>query len=64
MGETFADELRSLINKHSRENLSDTPDWILSAYIEQSLMAFEAAVRKRDLWYGRSPLFHDFKENK
>lgn len=64
MGETFADELRSLINRHSRENSSDTPDWILAAYIEQALLAFESATRKRDLWYGRSPIFHEIKENK
>ena len=49
----FSDELRSLINKHSRERFSNTPDFILGQYMEACLNAFETAVQQRETWYGR-----------
>lgn len=52
---SFTDELESLINKHSRENESNTPDFILAKYIESCLVAFETASIARDRWYGISP---------
>jgi hypothetical protein len=51
MSDDLRDELRALLNRHSRENLSDTPDHILAQYLLDSLAAFEAATRARDLWY-------------
>ena len=50
----FQDELQSLINQHSQENGSDTPDFILAAYLSDCLKAFNAAVQNRETWYGRS----------
>lgn len=50
---SFEEELRSLINRHGRENASNTPDWILSQYIAASLAAFDVAVQQRETWYGR-----------
>jgi hypothetical protein len=50
---SFHDELRDLINRHSRENASDTPDFILATYLEACLRAFDAAVLVRDAWYGK-----------
>jgi hypothetical protein len=41
------------INCHSRENVSDTPDWILANYMMASLIAFECTVKLREKWYGR-----------
>lgn len=49
----FQDELISLINKHSLENGSDTPDFILATYINDCLKSFNAAVQNREVWYGR-----------
>ena len=50
---TFHQELTTLINKHSQENYSNTPDFILSAYIADCLNAFNTAVVARERWYSR-----------
>ncbi len=49
----FRKELEALINKYSRENLSDTPDFILAEFLGGCLITFEAATRERERWYGR-----------
>lgn len=48
----FVAELEALINKHSRENASNTPDFILADYIASILRSFEVATGARDAWYG------------
>ncbi len=50
---TFEKELKGLINKHSMENGSDTPDFILAKYLRSCLLAFNGATRRRERWYGR-----------
>ena len=52
---SFSDELISLINKHSKECGSNTPDFILAQYIEECLSIFETAVQQRETWHGRDP---------
>lgn len=49
---TFQRELENLINRYSVENGSDTPDFILAAYMGACLDAFNAATRERDRYYG------------
>lgn len=49
---TFDSELRDLINQYSKENRSDTPDFILAKYLQRCLLAFDAATVERDTWYG------------
>lgn len=49
--EEFYIELKSLINKHSVENLSNTPDYILAEYIIKSLENFELTSNKRLRWH-------------
>lgn len=51
MQSQFRKELEELINRFSMENNSNTPDFILAEYLEQSLKAFDLAVTKRSLWY-------------
>jgi hypothetical protein len=48
-------EIRTILNRASRENASDTPDFILAEYLLGSLEAFEVAARRRDAWYGIAP---------
>ena len=48
----FERELCGLINRHSRENGSNTPDFILASYLMQCLGAFEQASNERERWYG------------
>jgi len=51
----FEKELEALINKHSLENESNTPDWILAQYLISCLAAFTRATQQRENWYGRDP---------
>ena len=48
---TLLEDLQHLINRHSRENASDTPDYVLAEYLMNCLSAFEIATRTRDGWY-------------
>jgi len=53
MRETFRQDLKALINRHSVENGSDTPDSILADYLLGCLLVWDKAVRAREKWYGR-----------
>ena len=48
MENNFREDLTDLINKHSKENGSDTPDFILARYLENCLEAFDIALQERD----------------
>lgn len=52
---SFTKELELLINKHSQESASNTPDFILAQYIDGCLTNFAAAVQQRETWHGRDP---------
>lgn len=49
----FLLDLTHLINRYSRENESNTPDFILAQYLEGCLAAFTTATQQRETWYGR-----------
>lgn len=49
----FIKELEQLINKHSMENASNTPDFILAQYLGGCLSAWNQGVQQRETWYGR-----------
>jgi len=46
-------DIEQAINKHSIENGSDTPDFILAEYLTDCLRAFDKATVRREEWYGR-----------
>lgn len=46
-------DIEQVINVHSAENGSDTPDFILSEYLTDCLASFDKAVNAREKWYGR-----------
>lgn len=48
----FVDEIRSTINRHSKENGSNTPDFILASFLNDCLKAFDLATKEREKWYG------------
>jgi hypothetical protein len=50
----FIRELRDLINSHSKENNSDTPDIILAKYLKRCLDLFDEIIPLREDWYGRA----------
>lgn len=47
----FRREIEALINHHSRENVSNSRDFILAEYLANCLVTFDAAVGER--WHGR-----------
>ena len=50
---SFRRDLERVLNRHSIENGSDTPDFILAEYVKACVEAFDQAVRVREKWYGR-----------
>ena len=42
-----------VLNQHSAENVSNTPDYILGQFLDACLSAFDAATQQRETWYGR-----------
>lgn len=50
----FRKEIETAINRHSMENGSNTPDFILAQYLADCLRAFDHAVLHREKWYGRA----------
>jgi len=54
---TFRKDFAWLLNIYSKENGSDTPDFLLAAFLTSCLSAFDSAVRQRDVWHkGGVPL--------
>lgn len=51
----LAYELTALLNKHSVENDSGTPDHILAVYLLGCLTTFEVAIKARDQWWKHEP---------
>lgn len=49
---TLAQEIASAINRHSVENGSNTPDFLLAEYLVGCLGAWNTATIARDKWYG------------
>lgn len=50
----FRKELEALLNSHSMENGSDTPDFLLADFLTRCLQAWDATVTARENWYGRT----------
>lgn len=50
---SFEHQLTSLINRHSMENGSDTPDFILGKYLLKCLRTFNETISEREVWYNR-----------
>lgn len=48
---SFKDELSHLINKHALENGSDTPDFLLAAFLQNVLVDLDHLMQARKRWY-------------
>lgn len=55
---SFQQDLAQVINRHSRENVSGTPDFVLAAYLESCLTAFEIANQQRADFRGEKVEFN------
>ena len=51
----FKEELQDLINKHCKENESNTPDFILANYIQGCMINYTDTIKRRDTWFGFEP---------
>ena len=47
----FREDLEVLINQNSKENGSNTPDFILADYLADCLDDYDNAVTRRTEWY-------------
>jgi hypothetical protein len=47
-------EIGAVLNRHSVENDSDTPDFILARFVLNALTAYSTATRQRVEWYGQN----------
>lgn len=50
---TFEEELSTLLNRYSKENASNTPDFILAEYMVRCLDLFNETSVRRETWYGK-----------
>lgn len=51
----FREDLRAVLNRYSRENGSNTPDFLLADYLAGCLAAYDTALTARDKWFGFHP---------
>lgn len=47
---TLRGDLERLLNSHSAENGSNTPDFILAEFLMRSLEVWDCCVNERDKW--------------
>lgn len=52
---SLRDEIATALNRHSAENKSDTPDFILADYLMACLDAFDRATARRTNWHTAEP---------
>jgi len=52
----FQKELTGLINKHSLENESNIPDFIISQFLIDCLLSFNTSYKSNEKWNGRESL--------
>lgn len=52
MASTLRDQIQGLLNENGCEKESNTPDFILAAYLEACLRAWDEGTAARDAWYG------------
>lgn len=50
----FEKELTTLLNRHSKEQSSNTPDFILATFLNSCLITFNVAVQRQKAWHSRT----------
>lgn len=56
MKETFREDLKSLINSYSIDNMCETPDFILADFLCAQITMFKVHVGERDKWFRKKTL--------
>ena len=52
--EEIKKDLSGILNKHSLENETNTPDFILAEYLLNCLLAFNSSFKQRTEWYSKT----------
>jgi hypothetical protein len=52
--ENFVEELSLVINKNSKDNSLNTPDFILAEFLTDCLEAWNKAIKARDKWFNQA----------
>lgn len=55
MPRTLLADLTQVLNRHSAENASGTPDFVLAAFLARCLGAYNIAAQTKDAMTNRSP---------
>lgn len=55
----FEKQIKGLINEHSIENASNTPDFILAGFLIGCLGVFNTTMQKRATWYDEKPSLNE-----
>lgn len=50
---SFEKELETLLNCHSKDNDTNTPDFLLAEFLTKCLQAYKDMNDKNDIWHGR-----------
>ena len=58
----FRQELTDLINRHSIDNDTNTPDFILSQMMCRTIQDVYELNESRDKWFGKGQGFHEVQE--
>lgn len=48
-------DLAAVLNKHSCEGPSGTPDFVLAKYLMRCLLAWDEGMLRRTAWYTKNP---------
>lgn len=52
----LSEDLRAILNKHSVDSMTNTPDFILAALIVGFIKAYRLAIDDNMKWHGDSPI--------
>ena len=55
----FQQELKTLVNRHSLENASNTPDFLLAEFLVNCLRAFNLASEQKEKWFAKEVIEDD-----
>lgn len=50
----FESDLIDILNRHSKESASNTPDYILAHYLHGCLRLFDSTLAAREKWHNRA----------
>ncbi len=53
---TFEQDIAEVLNRHSAENNSGTPDYILAKFLHGCLQVFDVTVSHRTKWFGMNAI--------